>query len=375
MELSIGDIEGFCECVMGAAAHRRWRLGLGACVELQTDLIDPCVDPSWAEHVANHADATVFHGSGWARVLQATYGHRPFYACARNGDGKAALVPLMEVRSWLTGARGVSLPFTDCCDGLGAKREQELFEKLCKLAVNRRWKHLEFRGKGIVPHDATPSTHFLVHQLDLSRGFDAVEKGISGSAQGATRKARSNGVRARIEHSIEGMRAYYRMHAATRRRHGLPPQPWSFFQNVHRHLISEGLGFIAVAEHEGRAIAGAVYFHNGKHAMYKYSASDFAFRNLRPANLVMSTAIRHLVELGCQSIHFGRTTEENEGLRRFKRAWGGEETRLPYYRFDIRRNTWVTSPHCVEGAHNSFFRRMPAAINRALGGLLYPHLD
>jgi hypothetical protein len=375
MENCIRDLEGLFACVAGAAFRGRAKIGLGTSAALQIDLIDPCLEPSWDENAEQLKNATVFHGAEWARVLRETYGHRPFYAKRRIDGGLPVLLPLMEVRSWLTGTRGVSLPFTDFCDALGPSRDPELFERLCSLGLSRNWKYLEFRGDGLIPENAKPSTHFLAHELDLSPGIAAVEKGIAGAAIGATRKAKSSGLIPKITHSLEGMRAYYKLHAVTRRRHGLPPQPWRFFRNIHRNLVAKGQGFVAAAEHEGKTIAGAVFLHTRKHAVYKFSASDYSFQLMRPANLVMSSAIHHLAEIGCERLHFGRTSEDNDGLRRFKRAWGAEEKRIAYYRYDLRRDQWASAPDRVAGPHNAFFRRMPTTINRAFGALLYPHLD
>ena len=375
MDLCLGDLDGLFACVAGMAPLGRAKMEPGTPAKVQRDLINPCTDPRWAAHAPTHPKATVFHGEPWARVLQESYGHRPFYVWCRSENGAPVLLPLMEVRSWLTGKRGVSLPFTDFCECLGGEIAPELFEELCELGARRGWRHLEFRGRSLVPPMAKPSISYLVHELDLSGGFAAVEKRMAGSALGATRKARSCGVTAEITDSLEAMRAYYRLHAGTRRRHGLPPQPWRFFENIHRSLISHGSGFLAMAQHQGRVVAGAVFLYSQKQAVYKFSASDYAFQLVRPANLVMATAIRHLAELGCDSLHFGRTSGDNDGLRRFKRAWGTEEQKLDYYRYDLRRRAWTTAPERVSGPHNAFFRRMPATLNRVFGALLYPHLD
>src|SRR5436189_5713939 len=85
---------------------------------LQTErlvVINPLERPDWDLLLAGHPESCFFHGTAWARVLQQTYGHRPFYLC-RFSDGQlCGLLPIMEVFSRWTGRRGVSLPFSDFC--------------------------------------------------------------------------------------------------------------------------------------------------------------------------------------------------------------------------------------------------------------------
>ncbi|MEP6664139.1 MAG: hypothetical protein ABJC04_10785, partial [Verrucomicrobiota bacterium] len=80
--------------------------------------INPIEHPGWDELLATHPGATFFHTAGWAKVLQDTYGHRPKYFAVLRENQLRALLPVMEVDSWLTGRRGVSLPFTDGCEPL-----------------------------------------------------------------------------------------------------------------------------------------------------------------------------------------------------------------------------------------------------------------
>src|SRR3954471_16887342 len=98
----------------------------GPCTKLPTELFedesdvrievnDPCVESGWDSLVRSHPGFSFFHGSAWAKVLKDTYGFTPYYFAAVRKDQLLGLLPTMEVRSWLSGIRGVSLPFTDEC--------------------------------------------------------------------------------------------------------------------------------------------------------------------------------------------------------------------------------------------------------------------
>ena len=353
-------------------AGLRQEVALGGAEREQLEVVDPTAGAGWDSMVEDFGNASVFHRSGWAQVLQRTYGHKPYYVRRSEGERDRALVPLMEVRSLFTGRRGVCVPFADTCDALNGTRG--LFAAVCELGRSCGWKHIELRGGSIIPREAPHSASYLQHWLDLSDGTEKVAARFAPSVRRALRKAKANGLTVETGDSAELMRSYYRLHVLTRRRHGLPPQPWSFFENQHRYLVERGHGFVVIAKARNRAVAGAVYYHTAKQALYKFGAADAAFSSVRPSNLVMAEGIRHLIENEFQTLHFGRTSESNRGLARYKRGWGAIEDTLHYYRYDLRGERWVaSSPGRAESS--KLFRYMPLMVNRFLGKLLYPHLD
>jgi hypothetical protein len=345
------------------------------------EIVDPRTDAAWDAEVASHPHSSVFHTAAWASVLQHTYHHKLLYARFSPTGTASALVPLAEIRSFLTGTRGLCLPFTDACEPLlsstnaGDGPLDGLFSTLCDLGRRRGWKYLEIRGQAGLPQEARPSIEFVGHELDLTPGAVKLLAGFAPSVRRAIRKAESSGLCTEIRSDLEAVRSYYELHAQTRRRHGVPPQSWTFFRNVHRFLIAEGRGTVVLARHEGRPVAGAVFLYSGKNALYKFGAADRAFQSLRPSNLVMATAIRHLAERGLMKLDFGRTSLTNEGLRRFKQGWGAFEKAVRYYRFDLKAEKWLTSADRATGFHTKLFRHGPILLNRLLGKLLYPHLD
>src|SRR5437016_1195058 len=87
----------------------------GAGVKQRPDLqlLNPSARSDWDQMLMQHEDHSFFHGSGWAGVLQGTYGHDPRYLAVLTGSRLEALVPIMEIKTLLLGRRGVSLPFSD----------------------------------------------------------------------------------------------------------------------------------------------------------------------------------------------------------------------------------------------------------------------
>jgi len=344
---------------------------------LSASLKNPLEDREWDDAVSAHPDATIFHSTAWARVLVDTYGHRPCYVQISLNGGLLALVPMMEVQSVLTRSRGICLPFSDYCapltfSGFG---HELVTQKLQQIAHERCWSYFELRSHSIVPINTPASESYYGHFLDLRIGPEALISNFSSSVKRAVRKAQRSGLNVSIQSSPDAMAQFYELHVRTRRRHGVPPQPRSFFINIQRHLLNPGFGFIVLVECQKDPIAAAIFFRLGRHAIYKFGASDERLQELRANNLAMFEGIRYLVEGGAETLHFGRTDKENEGLRRFKLSWGATEETLDYVRFDTSSGAWKHPRDSRSTSHRRIFRALPASLNRLAGAMIYPHLD
>lgn len=336
-------------------------------------VVDPARDGAWDNLVATHPQASVFHSSAWAKVLMNTYGHQPFYLSVTRDGRPMALLPLMEVASRLTGRRAVSLPFSDFAGPLFFESDlslQPLTAPLANLARARRWKYVELRTEAGAE---TPS--FFNHTLDLTVGPERLLENVASTVRRNLRKAARSGVTVTIGQKRSQLVEYYRLHVRTRRRHGLPPQSFTFFANLHQQLLQRDGGFIVLAFHGTRPIAGAVFLLAGPKAVFKFGASDERFQQFRANNLVMWEAIKFLSERGAAMLHFGRTSPENEGLRRFKLGWGATEGAMAYSRLHPSTTQWTVVSSSSAGMHQHVFRKLPLVANRLLGSVCYPHLD
>jgi CelD/BcsL family acetyltransferase involved in cellulose biosynthesis len=340
-------------------------------------VVDPLQYPGWDSLLSAHPRASIFHGTGWARVLQQTYGHNPVYICRFNGRQLAGLLPIMQVSSPWTGRRGVSLPFTDFCPALNAGDQdgRALYEAATGLGRERRWKYLECRSASEGWAGASPSLAFHAHVVDLAAGVDALFQRLDSAVRRGIRKAEGAGLQVGFSGAPEAMEGFYALHCRTRRRHGLPPQPVRFFRNIQRHLLGPGQGFVATARLKEQPVAAGVFFYHDRQALYKFGASDYAFQQMRPNNLMMWAAMQHCAGRGCTALHLGRTSLANEGLRRFKLSLGAGEEKALYCRYDFSSERFVTDVDRAEGWFNQVFGRLPMPLLRLAGRILYPHLS
>jgi hypothetical protein len=340
-------------------------------------VFDPLKDAAYAEMLTAFPGSVPFHSRAWLSVIHDTYGHRPICFVAKDGRDIQAMLPMVEVQSWITGSRGVTLPFADYCPPMAkdAAALNLVLAEATKFAQQRGWKYLEIRGGRELMREVPASVVFYEHILDLSGGAEKLLARFESRMRGAIRKAEKEGLRVEVSNAEEAVRTYYALHCETRRKHGVPPQPYSFFQNLHRHFISKQSGIVVVAWHQNTPVAAAVFVHQGAQAVYKFSASNEAFLMLRGNNLVLWEAIRWYANHGFSNMHFGRTSLGNDGLRKYKIGWAAEESKLEYFRYSVPAQTYIVDTDRSEGGHNQLLSRLPRPLFHLAGRMLYGHLS
>lgn len=339
---------------------------------------NPLGDPDWDASLDRWPDATPFHASSWLRTLAECYGHR-FHAAESPVDAgqPASRLLLGEVRSPLLGARLVALPFSDFAPPLGGGEYSEPWvAAACEQGARLGCRYVEFRGLPGLAASVPSFSRYWAHELDLTLGESRLWTALAPPVRTAVRRAEKSGISVRVLPSAEAVADYYRLHCLTRRRHGAPPQPWSFFSALARNLIIPGLGFVALGYAPGDSVpcAGAVFLTGRPQVVYKFGASDERGRLLRVNNLLMWRSIQHLVQTGAWSLHFGRTDLDQPGLRRFKLGWGARESTLSYFRAAAMTRVFCPEPARREGVAAMLCRLLPLPVARLAGRLLYPHL-
>ncbi len=339
-------------------------------------VVDPDEIPEWDQLLEPFPESTFFHTREWAAILRSTYGFRPRYLLLGTPSSPRGLLPLMQVDSWLTGRRGVALPFSDTCSPLTLTAEalHELVAEARRQARDAAWKYLEIRGGLETLEGARPSTTFLGHTLPLLADEKHLFQQLDSASRRAIRKGNADSVSVEIQHSEEAMHEFCHLLALTRKRHGVPPQPDAFFKHLHRTMISPGKGCIVIARINRLAIAAGLYLEHKKKALYKFGGSDVRFQQHRGNNLVMWKAITEYARRGFESLDFGRTSLDNPGLRTFKLGWGAQERPISYFRHDCRTSAWTTVPDRSTNRLTPLFQNLPVGLSRALGTILYRHV-
>ncbi|MBU0482786.1 MAG: GNAT family N-acetyltransferase [Proteobacteria bacterium] len=336
--------------------------------------LNPIFYPNWDELVRTFPGCSFFHSVAWSKVLSESYRYTPAFFVSNKGNNQA-VIPIMDVKSALTGRRGVSLPFTDYCEPLvaGDIKFQDILDQIIQYGKRVNWEFIEFRGGEQFLPGALSSSRFFGHRLDISLENDKIFSAFKDAFKRNIKKAYAQGVSVQFFETKEAVKEFYRLNCITRKRHGLPPQPYLFFRKIYEHIISKDQGVVALASHDNKFIAGAVFFHFDGKALYKYGASDITYQNLRPNNLVMWESVRWYREKGFKSLCLGRTEIENHGLRQFKLALGAEEYTIKYYRYNLKSGSFVTEPEKVSAFQTKMLSKLPVFMLKIIGKIYYRH--
>ena len=347
----------------------------GQTSESPASTVSPFELDDWDSIVRQFPQSSFFHGKAWARVLCDTYGFSPTYLVLGATKAPQAILPLMEVASWMTGRRAIGLPFTDECSPLfhDAKSANNLFDVGRTIGNKRGWKYLEIRGGVHCLPGSKPSTTFYGHSIHLGADNPTLLANVEPSTRRAIRKAEQSGLKTLISTDRAELEDFFQLFCITRKRHGLPVQPYTFFKNIHKSIIAQGSGVVVIVKKGNIPIAGAIYFHFGSTSLYKYGASDERFQEFRGNNLAMWEAIKWHNNRGFILLDFGRTSISNSGLRRFKLGWGAIERQINYVRYDLGINDFSCVQDEATGWYNALFSRLPIPLARLAGSLLYKH--
>ncbi len=314
--------------------------------EMTVYSLDPLEDPRWAEFVQRHPRASVFHTPGWLEALRRTYGYEPvvYTTSLPRAELTNGLV-FCRVRSWLTGRRLVSLPFSDHCEPLVHNSEEGGF------------------------HGAKT---FYLHRLDLRPSLDALLRSFDkDSVQRKIRRAEREGLTYEGGRSESLLQQLYGLLRITRRRHHLPPQPLDWFRNLVDCLGEDAC--IRIASKGGQPVAGILTLSHGKRMVYKYGGSDARLNSLGGMALLYWKTIQDAKQAGTEEFDLGRSDCDNAGLIVFKERWAADRSTLTNWRCPASAKPSLTDGWRIQLA-KQISSRLPDGMLIVAGKLLYRHI-
>ena len=340
--------------------------------------IDPIKDPRWADFVRNHPAASVFHTPAWLEALRQTYGYEPIVLTTSPSNSPLSDgIAFCRVCDWFSGARLVSLPFSDHCAALtaGAKQTDNLLLSLCETLDFKQWKYMEIRMAGTQLEECgkfDKCKAFLLHKLDLRDTVDNIFDNLHPDCvQRKIQRAAREKLTQHEGRSEELLGQFYDLLLMTRRRHGLPPQPLAWFRNLIACCGDKVR--IRIASKHGRPIAGILTLQHNKTLVYKYGCSNQEFKQLGGTQMLLWQAIQDGKAEQLSELDLGRSDLDHSGLIHFKDRWGATRTELVYLRYPRQRFRSLREAR-QGGISKRVFAHMPDSLLSASGRVLYKYM-
>jgi len=334
--------------------------------------VAPLADPRWDDFVNNEPRSSIFHATAWLEALRRTYRYEPIvYTTSPPGSELRNGVVFCQVKSWLTGCRLVSLPFSDHCEPL-VDDPEELRIILSALKKGTKLRHHEIKTSF---HQSTYD--YVFHRLDLapslSQLFDDLHKDC---AQRKIQRAEREKLRCEEGRTESLLANFYQLLILTRRRRGVPPQPLLWFRNL-IGCLGEALQ-IRVAFQGVRPIAAVLTLRHKDTLLYKYGCSDARYHNLGGMQLLLWRSIEEAKSAGLRAFDLGRSDCDNAGLIRFKDRWGAARTQITYSRYTLSAESWRNyKPREAQWklrAAKRMLRHAPIRLLSVAGEVLYKHV-
>jgi Acetyltransferase (GNAT) domain len=343
--------------------------------------LDPLRDSRWSRLLERHPLATVFHTTEWLEALRRTYGYQPVVLTTTPADCELRNGwAFCDVKSWLTGRRLVSLPFSDHCDPL-LENEADLpalRNSLAQQFLSGKWKSIQARPRnillnaGIGAPDFVESHTYFLHTIDLRRNLDEIYGRFhKNSIERKIRRAEHEHLTYDEGRSEELIQRFYGLLLLTRRRHRIPPQPLEWFRNLVNCMDEKAK--VRVCFKDGRAVAAILTLKHKDSMVYKYGCSDARCHNLGGMPFLFWKAIRDAKQSGTLEFDLGRSDCDNQGLAAFKEHLGGMRSFLTYWTYPGGASPRYSASWKMR-VSKRLFRWMPSRLLGTVGKLLYRHI-
>lgn len=182
----------------------------------------------------------------------------------------------------------------------------------------------------------------VVMSLDLRPDEAALRRNMRESTRLSLTRVQKGGGRVEVDVSHDGVVRLHRLLVAAGRRKGYPVRSFDYFADLQREYLARGHGYVAIACHGDRDLAGVLAVRFGRRAHLLYSAIDpdsVEARKLRAGTGTHWELIRWAKLAGCDVLDWGgagtafppRPANPGYGLYDFKRGFGCTVTHLPGY--------------------------------------------
>ncbi len=325
---------------------------------------------AWDAYVASCPTASLYHLWAWHGLNALEFGHRTHAFAAFDGPRIVGVFPVTQLRTWLFGRLGCSMPFVNY--GGPAADTPEIDAALLaegeRMAIRDRLKYLEVRSLRLLAGGHPSSSHKVSLTVDVPADPDVMWKGFHTSHRQAIRKATKVGFESR-QGGRELLRDFYAVLEESWRDLGTPFYDRRYFERLF-DALGDRLSITVV--YLGDEVAAAEM-----HGVFGGTAEGLwlgmrdKFRR-HYVGYVLYWEILRLASLkGVRLFHLGRSTADS-GAEAFKKKWNAYPKPLHWYYCGLQGRPMpalnVNNPKYRRAIE--LWRRLPLNVTREIGPLI-----
>ena len=225
----------------------------------------------WNEFISGPNKAGVWYSLEWRKILREEYGYKPFYLLAEEDGNVCGVLPLLQIKSVITGNRLVSLPFSYDCGPIAVSDEAltVLIVETKRLVSELNCDYLELKMQKAIPEPVVQDMQLLVNNyyftsvLKLANDPKENWKRLdTRRTRWAVNKAIRSGVKIRTETFEDDIKIFHDLKVRTRKKHGSPAPSLRFFKKIMYEFAPKGLVKLWVAECDDKVVSGLMFSEN-----------------------------------------------------------------------------------------------------------------
>ena len=303
----------------------------------------------------------------WRRVVESTYGVRPWFFAAVENDRFAGTLGLFEAKHPIFGHYLATAPFGN--DGglyfdCEAARD-ELLEKARGLADDLKVEYLVIRTRGLELDGFQVDRRYATALIDLEGGAETVwNNRLDSKTRNQVRKAMKEGFT--VDTGRAQMDAFQDVFHRHMRDLGSPAHGARYYASIVEHLGESAEVFVV---RDGRELAaGALVFWINGVAVNYHTVALRKFNRRCPNYLIYWKMIEASCERGCTRFDMGRSEADSANMK-FKMNWGPEPLALSYNYYLVRSKAVPYLNHRNPGYRIPIFlwQNLPLFLTRMIG--------
>jgi len=305
----------------------------------------------------------LYHSTKYKELLETLLGCESYYLMAVDKDDIKGVLPLMKAEG-LYGTVYNSLPFYGSHGGV-LSHDGEIHRALVR-EYNTLVSKDNVAGGTLIGNPFFPTDYeTITHNVTDSRigqwtpiGYeDNPEEELMQSFHSKTRnmvrKAIKSNVTAEIDNAqLEFLKDLHKQNMASI---GGKAKSDRFFTLIEK-FFEPGKDYnVIVASINGEPVAALLLFYYNKTVEYYTPAVDVAFRTFQPLSLIIFRAMIESARCGYKYWNWGGTWLTQDGVFRFKKRWGTQNTPYTYYVHINNENVFYSTQEELLKEYGNFY--------------------
>ena len=375
---------------------------------------------SWDAYVRGHSNGGLYHLSGWGKVIESAYGHKPYYIMAikethggnhnsNKGMTSASdsstwknekiskqvvgILPLVHMKHVLFGSKLFSLPFFDLGGVLAddEKVERMLVDHAIALGKHLDAKSLELRHENPLlclsnlntrgssqlfafgrHSPLRTNSHKVRMLLDIPDSPESLMKSFKSKLRSQIKKPMKEGLTSKVGGS-ELLDDFYNVFLLNMRDLGSPVHSKSLIKIVLNEFPEEAR--ICIVKKGKKPLAASVIIGFKKILENPWASALREYSKLSPNMLLYWTMLQFACEKGFEKFDFGRSTPD-EGTYKFKQQWGARPSSLHWHCFSLRGRPrdMQTTDKSKFNKGIQYWQKIPVPLTRIIGPMIRKHI-